>query len=372
MGVISMTNRVLHVFRAMNVGGAETMVLNLYRAMNRTKIQFDFLVHSEEAGFYEKEILALGGRIFRMPEPSLVSMRSYKKQLYQLLTENQFSAVHSHTHLFSGFILHVAKKANIPIRIAHSHTTSDERNNIWIRRLYQFGMKSFIRSHATHKLGCSQVAGEALFGTNTQTVILPNSFNLKDYKELDHKHRDKSKASNASIVIGHVGRLDTVKNHSFFLETFFHFKKNFPNASAILVGDGPEKDKILELIHFYQLQESVQLLGIRLDIPEIMYDFDLFLFPSLYEGLGNVIIEAQAAGVPCLVSDSVPQEVNLSMNLVTFKNLNDGAKAWADELQRILRYKEIPEWADRENSLISSGYDVYENVTKLEKLYSGC
>jgi glycosyltransferase EpsF len=362
-----MTNRVLHVFTAMNVGGAETMVLNLYRAMNRTKIQFDFLVHSDEVGFYEKEILSLGGRIYRLPYPSFSNMRNYQKQLYQLITENQFTAIHSHAHLFSGFILQVASRAGVPIRVAHSHTTSDQKNEKWARRLYQYWMKSNIHKYATHRLGCSRAAGEVLFGKD-EMMVLPNSFQLKDYELLAQKQRENK---NSSLIIGHVGRFDTVKNHSFFLETFFHFKKKFPHSSAILVGDGPEKDKVKELIQFYHLQDSVKLLGIRQDIPELMYDFDLFLFPSLFEGLGNVIIEAQAAGVPCLVSDSVPQEVNLSMNLVTFQSLNEDAETWATALENILQTYTKPAWNIRKQSLMAHGYDVETNVLHLENLYSG-
>jgi glycosyltransferase EpsF len=364
-----MSNRVLHVFTALNVGGAETMIINLYRAMDRNKVQFDFLVHTDEIGYYEEEISSLGGRIFRLPYPKLRYIQTYKEQLLELFRQYKFGAVHSHAHSFSGFILEVAQKAQIPVRIAHSHTTSDGKNERFPRQFYQLYMKYLLLKNATHMFGCSVEANESLFGKKASAMVLPNSFKLQNYEKLAERRNFNHENS---PVIGHVGRLDTVKNHSFFIETFYYFKKHHPQASAILVGDGPEKERIQEIINHFQLENSVQLLGVRSDIPEIMSRFDAFLFPSLYEGLGNVVIEAQAAGVPCLVSDTVPKEVNLSMNLVTFKNLNDSAEEWANELGRVVKYDSILSWDERKTYLKSYGYDVDENANKLEAIYSGC
>jgi glycosyltransferase EpsF len=361
-----MSNRVLHVFTAMNVGGAETMVLNLYRAMDREKIQFDFLVHTEEIGYYEQDIVALGGRIFRLPTPKMKYIKSYKKQLFELFSQYKFCAVHSHTHLFSGFILDVAKKANIPVRVAHSHTTFDGRKPTLSRLAYQSYMKWNLRRNATHMFGCSKAAGESLFGREANVVVLPNSFNLQEYEE----HAKSSEPSNLP-VIGHVGRFDAVKNHSFFLETFYHFKKNHPNASAWLVGDGPDKSKIESLIQKFHLEDSVKLWGTRSDIPELLSKMDIFLFPSIYEGLGNVVLEAQAAGVPCLVSDTVPIDVDISLNLVTFLSLQNGPRDWAAKLGQLAGRKEIPSWDHRKGNLKKYGYDVMENVQYLEEVYSG-
>jgi glycosyltransferase EpsF len=363
-----MTKRVLHVFTAMNVGGAETMILNLYRAINREKIQFDFLVHTEEPGYYEKEIIALGGRIFRLPYPKIYYLKSYQKQLLELLRQYNFSAIHSHAHSFSGFILYVANKVPIPIRIAHSHTTSDGKKETLFRQFYQSYMKMKLRKYSTHKFGCSSEACESLFGKDVQTFVLPNSFNLQEFEEQANITGNKQVES---PVVGHIGRFDPVKNHPFFIETFYHFKQIYPNASAILIGDGPDKDKIQALIKHYNLEDSVKLLGVRTDIPKLLSRMDIFLFPSLYEGLGNVIIEAQAAGIPCLVSDTVPREVNLSMNLVTFKNLSDGAETWAGVLEKKLNVMERLSWEERKVSLEKSGYDVSINAKFLEGIYIG-
>jgi glycosyltransferase EpsF len=364
-----MTKRVLHVFTVMNVGGAETMILNLYRAIERKNIQFDFLVHSDEIGYYEKEILSLGGRIFRLPYPKLKSIKNYQNQLFELLKGNNFCAIHSHAHSFSGFILETAKQVAIPVRVAHSHTTSDGRDQTIFRKVYQSYMKYSLRKYATHMLGCSRTAGESLFGKHAEINVLPNSFDLNDYEQISKRVATKPVDS---LVVGHVGRFNAVKNHLFFLETFYHFKKDHPQASAILVGDGPEKDRILDAIQAYQLQDSVKFLGIRADVPDILRGLDVFLFPSIYEGLGNVVIEAQAAGIPCLVSDTLPREVDLSMNLVTFKNLHNGAEEWAVELAKIIDVRKRPSWAERKGKLKKFGYDVVENAKYLEKIYSGC
>jgi glycosyltransferase EpsF len=355
------------VFRAMNVGGAETMILNLYRSMDREQIQFDFLVHTDEIGYYENEITNLGGRIFRLPEPKLLGIRTYQKDLYKLLKQNQFCAIHSHTHFFSGFILEVAKKVPIPVRAAHSHTTSHGRKETIVRRIYLAYMKSAILKNATHRFGCSEAACDSLFGKAVAAVVIPNSFDLEKYEQLSNGNIQAT----SPPIIGHIGRFDKVKNHLFFLETFHHFKKEFPETTAILIGDGPERENIVDAIAKYKLTDSVKLLGIRSDIPEILDTMDLFLFPSLYEGLGNVIIEAQAAGINCLVSDTVPKEVDLSMNLVTFKNLQDGAKEWAETLVDIMNRKERPSWTVRKQHLKEHGYDLKENVNYLEKVYNG-
>ncbi|WP_083652331.1 glycosyltransferase family 1 protein [Bacillus sp. MRMR6] len=360
-----MTNRVLHVFRAMNVGGAETMIMNVYRAMDRQTIQFDFLVDKGESGFYDQEILDLGGRIFQLPSPRMSKILSYRKELLMLLKNNQFSAIHSHPHSFSGIILEAAEKAKIPVRIAHSHTTSDGRKATLVRQFYQSFMKRLIHKNATHLFSCSLAAGESLFGRDAETIVLANSINLRDYERISvHPKSD-------TMVIGHVGRFDSVKNHPFFLEVFSHLRKKYPQASAVLVGDGPEKTNIQAWLANNNLQDSVKLLGIRSDVPTIISQFDLFLFPSIYEGLGNVVIEAQAAGVPCLVSDAVPKEINLAMNLVNFKSLQDSAESWAEEAEKIINKNPRPSWDERKLKLKRFGYDVADNVKYLENVYRG-
>jgi glycosyltransferase involved in cell wall biosynthesis len=365
-----MSKRVLHVFKAMNVGGAETMILNLYRALNREKIQFDFLVHEEEIGYYDQEIIALGGRIFRLPLPKMKSIKSYQRQLFELFSQYQFCAIHSHVHSFSGFILDVAKKANIPVRVAHSHTTFDGRKQTLPRQAYQSYMKWNLKKNATHMFSCSKAAGESLFGKKAPACVLPNSFNLQKYEQQANKKVPDSTHSQP-LVIGHVGRFDAVKNHPFFIETFYHFKKTHVNAAAWLIGDGPDRSKIENLIRKYHLEDSVKLWGIRSDIPALLSKMDMFLFPSEYEGLGNVVIEAQAAGVACLVSDAVPEEVDLSLNLVTFCHLNDGPEEWAKKLGQMASIKEKPSWDQRKKNLKKYGYDVMENAKYLEKVYSG-
>jgi glycosyltransferase EpsF len=365
-----MYRRVLHVFRVMNMGGAETMVMNLYRAMDKRKIQFDFLVHSEQPGYYDNEIKALGGRIYQIPQPSLHSLKAFEKQLFLLLKKNEYRSVHSHVHFFSGFILRVAQKAEVPVRIAHSHTTSDGKKGTIVRQLYRGYTSYLLKKHGTHLVGCSIAANESLFGKNNKTLVLPNGFDIHAYEQ-HQTQTGPTRTQREDLVIGHIGRFDMVKNHSFFVETFFYFKKKYPNARAILVGDGPEKDRIQALIKAYNLEDSVQLLGIRSNIPELLSQFDLFLFPSLFEGLGNVVIEAQAAGIPCLVSDTVPKEADLSLNLVTFKSLQESAASWAIELTNLAKSEFSPSWNERERKLKENGYDIVENAKYLEKMYMG-
>ncbi|MHC0037559.1 glycosyltransferase family 1 protein [Pseudoneobacillus sp. C159] len=361
-----MSKRVLHVFMAMNVGGAETMVMNIYRAIDRNKIQFDFLVHLEEPGYFENEITALGGKIFRIPYPKLTTIVVFRSQLIQLLKDNQYVAVHSHVHSFSGLTLEAAHAVGIPVRIAHSHTTSDGKTQTVARTIYLSMMKYLLTRHTTHRLGCSKDANESLFGKELNADVFPNAFDLQAYGQIS-THKTKS----SNLVIGHIGRFDRVKNHAFFVKTFYYFRKKHPNATAILVGEGPEKDQIEQLVSEYELTDAVQFLGIQSDIPRILSTFDFFLFPSFYEGLGNVVIEAQAAGVPCLVSTNVPKAVDLSLMLVTFKDLQDGPESWANSLETLMESAVRPSWSERYLNLQQNGYDVMTSAKFLENIYLG-
>ncbi|SDN56875.1 glycosyltransferase family 1 protein [Bacillus sp. OK048] len=371
-----MVNRVLHIFAVMNPGGAETMIMNIYRKLDRSKVQFDFLVHGAEKGYYEQEIIDLGGRIYRVSYSGAKHLLRFRQELYAILKQNSFRAVHSHVHHFSGAILPVAKKAGVPVRIAHSHTISDGKKLTFHRQMYEGYMKYKILQSATHLMACTEAAAKALYSyKSSHSIVIRNSIDLSTYARLDNGNKRKSRERIGvpieKTIIGHVGRFDPVKNHEYLLHTFYHYHKKNPNSFLVLVGEGSEENKINSLAKKLGIDSSVKMLGNRSDIPEVMNSFDYFLFPSLFEGLGNVLIEAQAAGIPCLVSSSIPKEADLGLGLLTFKVLTDGAESWAESINLLEPDRSASDWTTRKRQLKVNGYDSEDQAKIIEDIYIG-
>jgi glycosyltransferase involved in cell wall biosynthesis len=373
---MSQTVRVLHIFGRMNRGGAETFIMNVYRHIDRTKIQFDFAVHSDQPGHYDEEIRSLGGRIFILPRPRLTALPVYKRALAQVLREEgPFATVHSHVHFYSGVPLAVAASAGIPVRIAHSHSTSDGKRSALSRRLYRWYMRSQIWRYATHMLGCSRPACEALYGprcwqdSRVRVVhygIDPTPFELlpKDRNLL----RDRIGLPRDCLLIGHVGRFEVPKNHRFLVEIFGSLAARLPTARLVLVGDGPLRPQIEQLVSAKGLEKHVLFLGVRADVPEIMGCLDVFLFPSQYEGLGIVLIEAQMAGVPCVVSNVIPDEADLELGLIDRVNLESPLELWVESIMTSLHVSR-PDWNARTRALREKGYNIQASCTHLERIY---
>lgn len=373
---MNQTVRVLHIFGRMNRGGAETFIMNVYRHIDRTKIQFDFAVHSDQPGHYDEEIRSLGGRIFILPRPRLTALPVYKRALAQVLREEgPFATVHSHVHFYSGVPLAVAASAGIPVRIAHSHSTSDGKRSTLSRRLYRWYMRSQIWRYATHMLGCSRPACEALYGprcwqdSRVRVVhcgIDPTPFELlpKDRNLL----RDRIGLPRDCLLIGHVGRFEVPKNHRFLVEIFGSLAARLPTARLVLVGDGPLRPQIEQLVRAKGLENHVFFLGVRADVPEIMGCLDVFLFPSLWEGIPLTLLEAQAAGVSCVVSNVISDEADLGIGLLHSVSLEAGPEVWVDHVMRALQNNR-PDWNLRKEALKRNGYDVQEVAELLARIY---
>jgi glycosyltransferase EpsF len=373
---MSQTVRVLHIFGRMNRGGAETFIMNVYRHIDRTKIQFDFAVHSDQPGHYDEEIRSLGGRIFILPRPRLTALPVYKRALAQVLREEgPFATVHSHVHFYSGVPLAVAASAGIPVRIAHSHSTSDGKRSALSRRLYRWYMRSQIWRYATHMLGCSRPACEALYGprcwqdSRVRVVhygIDPTPFELlpKDRNLL----RDRIGLPRDCLLIGHVGRFEVPKNHRFLVEIFGSLAARLPTARLVLVGDGPLRPQIEQFVRAKGLENHVFFLGVRADVPEIMGCLDVFLFPSLWEGIPLTLLEAQAAGVSCVVSNVISDEADLGIGLLHSVSLEAGPEVWVDHVMRALQNNR-PDWILRKEALKRNRYDVQQVAELLARIY---
>jgi glycosyltransferase involved in cell wall biosynthesis len=365
------------VVHKMHRAGTETLLMQIYRNIDRDKVQFDFLVHTDQPGHYDDEIRNLGGKIVYIPVSPRKNYLLYTKTLKNIILQNgPYICVHSHMSLLSGVILKVAYSANIPLRIAHSHTDLDSKGNSFSRRVYGWYMRHQIRHYATHVLAVSRPAGEWLFGKNCwqdpRVQILHNATDLKPYEMLCQdrlKLRKELGLPINGILLGHVGRFEPEKNHQKLLEIFSHLVKLKPTAHLILVGEGSLEDEVRSLIKSLGLQENVYMLGVRSDIPELMGALNLFLFPSLFEGLGIVLIEAQAAGVPCIVSDTTPSEADLGLGLLKFVPLSADCDIWVRSALDALDSSRLP-WSTREKALKQNNYDISKLALELQELYS--
>jgi glycosyltransferase involved in cell wall biosynthesis len=369
--------RILHVFGGMNRGGAETMVMNLYRQMDRSAIQFDFAVNTNQECHYDSEIESLGGRILPHPIPAEAGFRAYTQAFARTLkTCGPFAAVHSHIHLFSGAVLQVSQCHGVGVRISHSHSTGRDTRLPLHRQAYGHYMRFLIRRFATHLLGCSRQACESLFGagcwSDVRVQTVPNAICLADYQDSARSGqlREALQLPAGTPLVGHIGSFTEPKNHAFVIQVFQELSRRLPDAHFLLIGDGVLRSRIEQCIRAAGLHERVHLLGIRSDVPQIMAELDLLLLPSLWEGLPVVLVEAQAAGLPCMVSDTVTPEADLETGVIRFASLRNGADRWAEESLAHLKCTR-PSRAEREWALRRAGYDVIAVSRRLAAIYAG-
>lgn len=355
--------RVLQVVTYMGRGGLETMLMNYYRHMDRSKIQFDFLVHRDFEADYDKEILSLGGKIYRMPR-LIPWSRKYRRKLKKFFEEHpEYKIIHVHQDCLSSVALQCAEECGIAVRIAHSHNSNQDKNiKYLIKRHY---MKQ-IPKYATDFFACGKEAGDWMF-SGYPYQILRNAIDVSNYIYSPEKAITIRKTLNIKedFVIGHVGRFDAQKNHTFLLDIFKECVKMVPNAKLLLVGDGEGKIRMQEKVKSLGLEDKVIFTGVRSDVPDLLQAMDIFVFPSLYEGVPVTMIEAQASGLPCVISDTVPKDCIITSNLVTSMSLLDNLCDWARHIIEQSRAK-------RENHLKeiqAAGYDIVTAAKKLEKFY---
>ena len=354
--------RVLHVVTSMNRGGLETMLMNYYRHIDREKVQFDFLEHREERSIYDDEIESLGGRIYRLPRLVPWSKR-YLSALNCFFDEHtEYKVAHVHQDCLSSVILKVAMQHNVPVRVAHSHSASQDKNLKYPIKLWY---KRTIPKYATNLFACGKDAGDWMF-SGAPFQIINNAIDVAAYTYTTTKRqRIRSQLGlKDKLTIGHVGRFSQPKNHPFLLEVFATLLRKEPNAALLLVGGGKDMPKIQAKAHTLGIAEHVRFLGVRSDVADLMQAMDVFVFPSLYEGLGIVLIEAQAGGLPCVVSDTIPQEAYLT-DLVTAEKLSSSTEKWTE---KILEKRDFPR-TDRRAEIAAHGFDITTEAVKLQEFY---
>ena len=354
--------RILHIVTYMGLGGLETMIMNYYRKIDREKIQFDFLVHRNEEAHYDKEIESLGGKIFHLPRLNPFS-KSYKNALKKFFINHpEYKIIHVHQDCLSGVILKVAKKCGVPVRIAHSHSSNQDKNLKYPIKLY---FKRFIPKYSTHLLSCGKKAGEWMF-SGAKFDILNNAIEGEKYtfsKEKRKQVRTELNIPDDKFVVGHVGRFSEPKNHSYLIKIFAEILKT-TDASLLLVGDGELRPNIEAQAKQLGIYDKILFLGRRTDVFDIMQAMDVFVFPSIYEGLGIVAIEAQASGLPCVISNNIPPEAILT-DLVWQLPLNAPIELWTQKINEL-------KISNRDNTLErikNRGYDIDDNITRLENFY---
>lgn len=356
--------RVLHVVTYMGRGGLETMLMNYYRKIDRKKIQFDFLVHRDFEADYDEEIRQLGGRIYRMNRLNPVS-RDYLNQLNTFFKDHpEYKIVHSHLDCMAGIPLKYAKKNGVPVRIAHAHNSNQTKDKKYLLKLLY---KRIIPKYATDFYACSEAAGKWMFGSR-EFLILNNAIDSQKYSynpEKARRVRDALKISKNMLVVGHVGRFHPPKNHEMIVKIFSEVLKRVSDAKLLLVGDGYLQHTVRDQVAALGIQDHVIFTGVRSDVCDLMQAMDIFLFPSLYEGLPVSIIEAQTAGLPCIISDKVPLECKKT-DLVQQLNLSESFGTWADTVISAAKQNKRRDTAEE---IKKAGFDVSENARQLEAFY---
>lgn len=356
--------RVLHVVTTMNRGGLETMLMNYYRHIDRQEVQFDFLEHRDTKSDYDQEILSLGGKIYRLPKLNPFSI-SYHRKLNTFFHEHQeYRIVHVHQDCLSSIALKAAYQKHVPVRIAHSHNASQDKNLKYIFKRYY--MKK-IPKYATHLFACSKEAGDWMFlGKNYQ--IVRNAIDTKKFLFDEGKRwyvRKKLGIPDFKLVVGHVGRFNFSKNHDFLIDIFYEIQRINENSVLLLVGVGDLEQSIKEKVDKKGLSQKVMFLGKRSDVNDLMQAMDIFIFPSNYEGLPVTLVEAQAAGLPIIKSDHVSNQCKITPYIYTL-SLNSSPYDWANKAIQIVNH------SSRGNTLkylIESHYDIYSNAVWLKDFY---
>lgn len=351
-------------------GGVESVVMNYYRHINREKIQFDFICDNDSTDIPYEEIEKLGGKVILIPPYQKII--KYHKELKKVLKDGKYKIVHSHINTLSVFSLFAAKSAGVPVRIAHSHSTTNKKEKK--KNLLKQVLRPFSKVFATDYMCCSELAGRWLFGNKEydkgNVYLLNNAIDLDQFKYNEQIRKEKRKELNiedSTLVIGHVGRFVEQKNHRFLIDVFHEVHKQKENSILLLAGQGPLMDEIKEKVKTLGLEDNVRFLGQRNDINELYQAMDVFVFPSLYEGLGMAVVEAQVSGLPCVVSTKVPQIAKVTDRII-FMNLDSQIKKWTDGIIKSLNK------GDRKNIKFIDeikNYDIRKESAQLEKFYLG-
>jgi glycosyltransferase EpsF len=375
MAINSKAQRVLHIVSAMKRGGAETLIMNVHRNLDRSKIQFDYVSHLNGTCDYDDEITSLGGKVIRIRSLGQLGLRAYLNELRMIMIQTNYAAMHAHTDYQSGIAALAAKRAGIQKRICHSHSNNWKKGNGLKASITLRALRAIIKYSATDFCACSMDAARFLFGDNMTSTnkvqLLKNGIDINEFTQPEDSNYSVKQELNIAPetrIIGHIGRFSESKNHSFFLRILNKMLQEGKDVAAVLVGDGPLKHEIEEEPKRLRIYNHIRFLGVRKDIPRLMRAFDVFLFPSLFEGFGIVTLEAQASGTPCIASDTIPKATDLGLGLMSFISLDDKLGIWTKEIDKSLLI-ERPDDKQIKSHFLRSGYDIKQNIEEWMALY---
>lgn len=387
--------RVLHVLGTTNIGGAESRIMELYRAVDRDKIQFDFLVHTSQDGSYSDEIRALGGKIYTLPRFKVYNYFRYRKAVRDFFEKHtEFCAVHGHMTSTASIYLPVAKKIyaknNIKrsghelITIAHARSAGVDRG---IKGIITKLIRKNLKNKADVCFTCSREAGIAVYGKKSveegRVWTVPNAINCSRFKfdkNVRTEVREKLGLTD-KFVLGHVGRFGFMKNHVYLAEIFAHVCRKNPDSALVLIGKGEEEETVREKIKRLGeemfgdsdfLEKRTFFLGNRFDIEAFYQAFDCFVFPSIFEGFPGSVLEAEASGLPCFVSDKVTGEVALSDN-VYYLSIDEKPEKWAERIILSSAENDLDKRINENDAICEAiskkGFDVESQADEMERFY---
>ena len=360
--------RILHVLGGVGLGGAESRIMDIYRHIDKDRVQFDFLVHQTKKGYYEDEIEALGGRIYRVPRFKLYNILTYRKALREFFnTNHRFEVVHGHMTSTASIYLPIAKKCGVPVTVAHARSAGvDKGVKGTITRL----IRRPLRKKCDYMFACSMLAAKAVFGENNakngRVTIVPNAIDAKLFiydEEVRNRMRQKLSLED-KFVIGHVGRFHYAKNHEYLLAVFQKIAQQRENARLLLLGEGERMGEMKEKAAALGVADKVLFAGNQKEVWDYYQAMDFFLFPSRFEGLPGTVVEAQAAGLRCLISDAIAEEVKIT-ELVTAYSIEEEPEKWAEYVLAHDKY----ERKNRYEQIAAAGYDVKAQTQWYEQFY---
>ena len=358
---------------SLNIGGSQAMILNLYDAIDRTKIQFDFVIDEPFHRAMEDRVLRLGGRIYVMPKFNGFNFRQVRKAWDKFLTEHgEYSILHSHVRSYASIFIPIAKKHGLKT-IIHSHSTT---NGHGLSALLKKTLQYPLRYQADYLFACSPISGKWLFGKNVinkrNFYVIPNCIDVSRYL-FSEENRDRVRSEYGikenELVIGHVGRFNKVKNHNYLISVFSEVLKKNINAKLLLVGEGELKNQVSELCHELNVEDKVIFTGGQRDTAPFYSAMDVFVFPSLWEGVPLTVVEAQSAGLPCLISDTITKDVHLT-DLVETMSIQLIPEKWSEKIECKMEESKRT-LGDKQRKKLEK-YDSCKVAEALDKFYLEC
>ena len=361
--------RILIIAASLKVGGAEKVARDICLRSDSNAYEFHYVVFGDAVGEYEKDIEEHGGKVFHL-DPPAKSYCQYMKALKALIEKYRYHAVHAHTMFSCGWAMLAAKLAGVPVRVAHAHSALDTGNRL-AKKLYEAIMRQMILKNATDLVACGEKAGIRLFGEKAyrqRGQLILNGVNVRSFGYDTEKSNEirRQLGWEDAFLVGHVGHLAGVKNQSFLLELMPGVLERRPNARLLMLGEGDDRKMLEDKIRELELEEKVLMPGNVTNVADYLSAMDVFVFPSLYEGMPLSVLEVQANGLPCVISTGVPKDVFLT-DLIHPLDLNTDKQEWINTALSVKR-KDPQSYVTR---LTEAGFDLSGAMDKLYKIYEG-